>query len=175
LLSKISKLISKHATEEGTLGDIYQLICSYFGIANKAEQTAVARYNNIMKVDFNNRKLIAIDFDGVLHSWIDGSYKGNAIEFDNPPVPGAIKWLTAMVNDNRFFVTIYSSRTKILGFEKAIYEWLENNGMKREDINKLSISVTKPSAFIFIDDRSWKFNGKFPHPDALLTFKTWYE
>jgi hypothetical protein len=166
----------KHLKDEGDLGDIYELICRYYGVTNKAEQTASVRLNNsAMNGDNGGRKLIVLDFDGVIHSWVEGSYKGDATVLDNPPVPGAIKWLTLMVNDNRFFVTIYSSRTKILGFEKALYEWLHKNGMKKEDINKLSVSVTKPSGFLFIDDRSWKFNGRFPNPDDLLTFKTWYE
>jgi hypothetical protein len=175
LLSKINKLITKNLHDEGELGDIYELISRYYGVTNKAEQTASVRLNNPAIKEDNNRKLIAIDFDGVIHSWIDGSYKGDATVFDNPPVPGAIKWLTVMVNDNRFFITIYSSRSKILGFEQALYEWLYKNGMKKEDINKLSVSVTKPIAFLFIDDRSWKFNGKFPNPSDLLTFKAWYE
>jgi hypothetical protein len=66
-------------------------------------------------------------------------------------------------------------RAKILGFAEALKEWFLKNGMDEKTVNKISISATKPLAFLFIDDRSWKFNGKFPRIDDLLTFKAWYE
>jgi hypothetical protein len=150
---------------------MYDLLCRHFHITNKGEKTAIMHTQN----SSDARKLIAIDFDGVLHSCINNSYKGEALKIDNPPVPDSIKWLTALVNDSRFFVTIYSCRSKVLGFEKALHEWLLKNGMEQKDINKISVSVTKPDAFLFIDDRNWKFNGKFPRIDDLLTFKSWSE
>jgi hypothetical protein len=144
----------------------------HLGLPNKAEKTVVARNHCSSN---NSRKIIAIDFDGVLHSWVEGSYKGDSTDLKNPPVAGAIEWLSSLVNDSRFFVTIYSGRSKVLGFEEAFQKWLLINGMNQEDINKISISATKPYAFLFIDDRSWKFNGKFPKLNDLVEFKAWYE
>lgn len=173
LLVEINKLVSRHVEDEEELGNIYDLICRYIGVTNKGEKSAVARLYDPNLTP--KRKIIAIDFDGVIHSWVPGSYTGDSTEVHNPPVPGAIKWLSLLANDARFFVTIYSARSKILGFEEACRRWLKDNGMTQETINKISISVTKPPAFLFIDDRSWKFNGKFPNPDDLLTFKAWHE
>jgi hypothetical protein len=181
LLSKINKLIAHHVNDEEELGDIYDLLCRHLGLTNKAEQTAITRFNND-KID-NNRKIIAINFDGVIHdthgnegdktTGNDTLYNGISIPYN--PVKGAINWLSLLANDERFFVTIYSSRSKILGFSEACKAWFQTHGMEKEIINKISFSVTKPQAFLFIDDRSWKFNGKFPLPDDLLTFKAWYE
>jgi hypothetical protein len=72
-------------------------------------------------------------------------------------------------------VTIYSVRAKILGFTKSLQEWLTKYGMDSKTLNKITVSSTKPLAFIFIDDRSWKFNGKFPRIDDLLTFGVWHD
>jgi hypothetical protein len=173
LLSQINKLIANHVQDEEQLGDIYDLLCRHIGVINKAEKTAVTK----LDPDKNEikRKIIAVDFDGVIHSWVAGTYKGIATELLNPPVPGALEWLTNLVNDDRFFVTIYSVRSKVLGFEEALRQWFLDNGMETEVINKISVSVTKPYAFLYIDDRSWKFNGKFPSANELLSFKTWYE
>lgn len=176
LLSQINKLVLNHANDEDELSDVYDLLCRHFGLTNKAEKTAVARLTeNSSNKDHVSRKIIAVDFDGVIHSWEAGSYKGDSTKFNNCPVLGAIEWLSNAVNDGRFLITIYSSRSKVLGFEAAMHNWLSNNGMKTEDIQKISISVTKPPAFVYIDDRAWKFNGKFPKLDDLIEFKTWYE
>jgi hypothetical protein len=175
LLSQINKLVANHANGEDELCDVYDLLCRHFGLTNKTERTAVARLTGSSSKDNSARKIIAIDFDGVIHSWVEGSYIGDSTKFNNSPVPGAIEWLSSAVNDGRFLVTIYSGRSKILGFEAAMHDWLLENGMKIEDIHKISISVTKPSAFVYIDDRAWKFNGKFPKLDDLIEFKTWYE
>jgi hypothetical protein len=171
LLVEINKLVSRHVEDEEELANIYDLLCRHIEVTNKAEKTAVARLND----PGFKRKIIAIDFDGVIHSWVPGSYKGDSTEVHNPPIPGAIKWLSLLANDNRFFVTIYSARSKVLGFDEACRNWLRDNGMTQETINKISVSATKPPAFLFIDDRSWKFNGKFPNPDDILTFKAWHE
>jgi hypothetical protein len=174
LLSKITKLIAKHAQDENDLIAIHNLICNYFNIANPIEKKAIVRYLNTQSTK-SPRKLIAIDFDGVLYSVEKDDKETDLTILKNPPVSGAIKWLTAMVNDNRFFVTIYSRRAGILGFEEALHKWLLDNKMDKDLINKLTISITKPMAFLVIDTQCWKFNGKFPRPDDLLTFKTWYE
>lgn len=41
------------------------------------------------------KKIIAVDFDGVLHSYISG-WKG-ARNIPDPPTPGAIRWLSIML------------------------------------------------------------------------------
>lgn len=178
LLSKINKLIAHHVVDEVELGNIYDLLCRHIGIPNKTERKAAGRFENPRNDP--NRKLIAVDFDGVIHTLKKEdkplySTSFSPTEFLNPPIPHAIEWLKALANDGRFYVTIYSVRSKVLGFDEALRSWLLKNGMDEKTINKISISSTKPAAFLFIDDRSWKFNGKFPRLDDLLTFKAWWE
>jgi hypothetical protein len=172
LLTSITKLIANNVEDEEDLGNIYDLVSRYIGITNKAEKSSVVLFNNLKR---SKRRLISIDFDGVLHQYIKGTYHGDSTVISNPPVEGALEWLDGIVNDGRFFVVIYSSRSKILGFEESLSKWFLDNGMKKETINKIAITATKPPAFVFIDDRNWRFNGKFPSADAILSFKAWHE
>jgi hypothetical protein len=162
--------------DEEELGNIYDLLCRHIGVPNKADKISDARFNNQKQAP--SRKIIAVNFDGVIYTVRDGDYLNqynDATVLLNSPIPNAITWLSALANDSRFYVTIYSVRAKILGFTDALKEWLIHNGMDQNTINKISVSATRPNAFLFIDDRSWKFNGKFPRIDDLLTFKAWYE
>jgi hypothetical protein len=172
LLAAINKLVSNNVQDEEGLANIYDLISRYLGITNKTEKSAVAFFNNLKR---EGRKIISLDFDGVLHKYVKGTYTGDSTIIPNPPVPGAIKWLSSIVSDGRFLVVIYSSRSKILGFEEALYEWLKLNGMEEDLIRKLAVCTTKPPAFLFIDDRNWRFNGKFPDAEAMLGFRAWHE
>jgi hypothetical protein len=177
-LQAINRLIANNVEDEETLANIYDLVCRYIGKPNKTEKSSTALLNNISLFNMNNvnkRKIIAVDFDGVVHQYVAGSYSGDSTIIPNPPVPGAIEWLENIVDDDRFFVVIFSSRSKIIGFEQALYEWFKENGLKQEAVNKITISATKPPAFLFIDDRNWRFNGKFPNPDTIAAFKAWHE
>jgi hypothetical protein len=172
LLTAINKLVANNVQDEENLANIYDLISRYLGITNKTEKSSVAILNNLNKTD---RKIISIDFDGVIHDYVKGSYNGDSTVIPNSPVPGAIKWLSSLINDGRFFVVIYSARSKVLGFEEALYDWLKLNGLEEELIHKIAVCTTKPPAFLFIDDRNWRFNGKFPSVKDILSFKAWHE
>lgn len=55
------------------------------------------------------KKRILVDFDGVIHSYRSG-WKGLDV-IPDPPVENAIKWLETICGDERFEVSIYSSRS----------------------------------------------------------------
>lgn len=68
------------------------------------------------------KKVVCVDFDGVLHSYTSG-WKGPRV-IPDPPVPGALKWLCEMAQDERFQVCIYSSRSRYWGGRRAMKRWL---------------------------------------------------
>jgi hypothetical protein len=117
------------------------------------------------------QKIICVDFDGVLHSYRSG-WKGATI-IPDPPVVGAIAWLTEMVDDGRFEVCIYSSRSKEKGAIEAMKLWLINFGIPMSTLRGIQFPTQKPAAHLMIDDRAFLFQGTFPAPDWVAEFKPW--
>jgi hypothetical protein len=117
------------------------------------------------------RKTIVVDFDGVLHSYTSG-WKGATVVPD-PPVEGALAWLTAAVQ--RFDVAISSSRTREKGGIEAMRDWLLREGLEPHVVDQIKFPRTKIPAHVYIDDRGWRFDGAFPALDALDAFEPWYK
>jgi hypothetical protein len=116
------------------------------------------------------KKIICVDFDGVIHSYISG-WQGADVVSD-PPVDGAIQWLKAMM-DHGFDVCIYSSRSKEDGGIKAMQYWLSMNRMEPYYRNRIQFPTEKPSAWLTIDDRAICFTGTFPTMQEMDEFKPW--
>lgn len=126
------------------------------------------------------RKIILVDWDGVLHSYVSG-WKGASV-IPDPPVPGAIEWLHRMVNDDRFEVCIYSSRSRQWGGKRAMRAWLKKHagmlwysgpGRLSVGLEDIKFPTKKPAAFLTLDDRCFRFDGTFPTPDAINEFLPW--
>lgn len=66
------------------------------------------------------RYTVAVDFDGVLHSytspWVSASF------IPDPPVPGAIEWLFRTIQ--KFYIAITSTRNHQRGGVRAMRRWL---------------------------------------------------
>lgn len=133
-----------------------------------------------MKDDFT--PILAIDFDGVIHSYTSG-WKG-ARAIPDPPVPGAIAWLRSLVFDQRdpfaprhahFDVCIFSSRSRHFGGRNAIKRWLLKNGMRPGELEAIRFPLLKPPAHLLIDDRAMCFQGQFPSLLDLKYFRPWYK
>lgn len=128
------------------------------------------------------RYTIAVDFDGVLHSYISPWTKPH--EIPDPPVEGAIDWLRSMIS--HFDVVIFSTRCKTWRGRRAIRDWLwkysgevyrDSRGMW-EDLDPLGgirLSKTKPPALIYLDDRAVRFTGpdSWPTPDEIHRLWPW--
>ena len=123
-------------------------------------------------------KILCVDFDGVIHSYISG-WKG-VERVDDPPTPGAMQFLLDAME--HFDVCIYSSRSKerigIEAMKSAIHRWYcEDLGFDGDDADdfmaRLSFPTQKPAAFLTIDDRCIRFDGHFPDPEVLTKFKPW--
>lgn len=122
------------------------------------------------EADKIHKKIICIDFDGVIHSYTSG-WQG-ATTIADQPVMGAITWLASMVDNPEFDPQIYSARSAQGGIP-VMKEWLLQWGLPGEYLAKIKFPKEKPPAFLTIDDRCIKFDGKFPSVKALREFKTW--
>jgi hypothetical protein len=121
----------------------------------------------------SKRKIISVDFDGVLHSYASG-WRGAAC-IPDPPVPGAIEWLTSVVDDGRFKVAIFSSRSGQPGGCAAMRVWLLEHGMREDAVEQLSWPTEKPPAHIMVDDRAVCFRGFYPGRDEMHDFVPWWK
>lgn len=115
--------------------------------------------------------VISVDFDGVLHSY-KTPWKA-ADEIPDPPVPGAIEWLSEVTK--RFEVVIHTVRANMPEAKDAILAWLTWHGLPAAAFNKITVSAEKPNAWIFLDDRAWRFSGPgtFPTVEQIEAFTPW--
>lgn len=120
-----------------------------------------------------NKKPICIDFDGVIHGY-QSKWQGVDVITD-PPVPGAIEWLRALLADPGLEPMVYSSRSKVTEGVAAMQAWLIRNGLTQDEVDRLPFPTQKPAAFLTIDDRAVCFTGSFPAADAIHGFRTWQQ
>lgn len=123
------------------------------------------------RIEYPNKLILSIDFDGVIHSYTSG-WKGYRIISD-PPNEGAIEWLKSLISSNRFCVNIFSSRNIDFGGRMAIRDYLKEWGMSSEEVRKIYFPLTKPAAHMIIDDRAFYFKGVFPSMKEIQEFLPW--
>jgi|SRR5436853_2420674 len=125
-----------------------------------------------------SKKIVCIDYDGVIHSyergWQNGVIYGDV-------VPGFFEW--CMEAQKHFQLVVYSSRSStpvglsamILWIDKKFEDWNSKQVVKSK--LHLTYAHEKPMAFVTIDDRAIQFKGDWNAPelstDAINTFKTW--
>jgi len=125
----------------------------------------------------SKKPTIAVDFDGVIHQYV--SKWTNSAEILDPPVPGAFAWLTKISED--FQVVIWTSRltcdedtetgwAEVKRAERAIQKWFVDNGLSEDLMASFEYwtSPGKPHALIYIDDRGFRFEGRFPHKGDIF-------
>ena len=126
----------------------------------------------------SRKKLLSLDFDGVIHSY--NSKWTAAHEIPDPPVPGAIEFLTIAVDE--FEVAIFSTRNTHSGAIPAMKTWLlmyltqYYGGVEeyaQDTLSKISFPLVKPPASVGLDDRIILFEGEFPSVERLKSFKPW--
>lgn len=142
------------------------------------------------------RKLLSVDFDGVLHSYLSG-WRGVAT-IPDPPVPGAMAWLLDIVDVCD--VAVFSSRSASWRGRRAMREWLQihlarymfnrvppvDDKTRSRDAwdycigrahtivhRRLQWPKTKPPAWLTLDDRCMRFRGVFPNDFEILRFRPW--
>ena len=148
------------------------------------------------------KRILCIDFDGVLHSYTSG-WKGPR-NIPDPPVVGAMPFLAECIN--HFQVCIYSSRSRYIFSRRAMKQWLQTNLetyyceshpdliktaldadpfpdppeapwtlMAKDVVRHLKFPNRKPPAHLLIDDRAICFNGTWPLIKDIKSFKPWYK
>lgn len=115
-----------------------------------------------------DRYTVAVDFDGVLHSyhspWISEH------EIPDEPVPGAIDFLIRMEAAG-FDVVVFTTRGRTKEGQKAVRHWLHEHGW--EAGMNATVTHEKPPALVYIDDRAWRFDGRFPSAVEIMEARPW--
>lgn len=134
------------------------------------------------------KPIICLDFDGVLHSYVSGWL--GATNIPDPPVTGAFEALNTYMR--KFDVCVVSTRSFQPGGREAMREWLveqyvrhyEETWPKDEEdievaarkwVDQIEFPLVKPPAMVTIDDRAWRFDGKWPSVDDLYKAKPWWK
>jgi hypothetical protein len=113
------------------------------------------------------KSLLALDFDGVLHSYTSG-WKGAEV-IPDPPVPGAMQFIRDCLP--HFDVQIFSTRSNEPAGVAAMQEWFHIH--LGDEAAQLVYPTQKPPAFVTIDDRALTFDGTWPTVESLKAFKPW--
>ena len=98
------------------------------------------------------QRVIAVDFDGVLHSYVR-KWTGDVPE--DPPVPGAQDFIDELLGLG-YGVIIFSHRAHTKAGEQGIRQWLKDH-----DFPPLRVTDMKPAAEVYVDDRAFRFEGDF--------------
>jgi len=133
------------------------------------------------KLEPIRRPILAVDFDGVIHSyekgWHDGTIYGSVM-------PYFFQWLVEA--EKHFTIVIVSSRLHNINGSQEINDWLHEHwahavehGEVEGSMPPIAFSTTRPPAWVTIDDRALTFKGDWfaseLAPEALLAFKTWQQ
>jgi len=143
----------------------------------------------------NDRPILALDFDGVIHrysrGWQDGAIYDNMTD-------GFVEWaLQAM---KHFKLVVYSSRSKQPSGTDAMANWFKGQmhpwhctdyvrsadecylrflDAWNADVLVFHFAHEKPPAFLTIDDRAVQFRGRWNdiklNPDRLRNYRPWTE
>jgi len=100
------------------------------------------------------KKIIAIDFDGVIHKYSKG-YKDGSI-YDKP-IAGALEGLTKLYNRG-YKIVIFTARENIA----EVGHWITDQYDKVFPDLKMpafEVTNTKPKAIAYIDDRGIRFTN----------------
>lgn len=112
----------------------------------------------IEKVENQEKRIIAIDFDGVIHKNSKGFYDGTVYD---DPIEGSLEALEEI--SKNYEIVIFSCKAlqdRPLVNEKTgiqlIEEWLE-----KHEVMKYVKEVTfkKPRAALYIDDKGYRFHN----------------
>lgn len=101
--------------------------------------------------------LICLDLDGVVHSYTSAF---DTFNLPDPPVPGAFDFIKTMQAEG-YTIVIHSARPTV-GLKDLLRAWMRKHGLPEFNASKILISSRKPMAKLYIDDRGYRFTGKFP-------------
>lgn len=161
-----------HTSEVLSLALTYQLIHSAGfhcpTISKKARSRRFGKLNIENEISYNTvppgfeneRKNIAIDFDGVIHEFDKGWYDGTCY---GKPIPGSLEAIKKL--SKKYNVIIFSSKVlpdrplvNNMTGKQLVINWLKKYNVY-EFIN--DITYLKPRAEFYIDDKAIKFENNW--------------
>lgn len=118
---------------------------------------------------------VAIDVDGVLTL----APYSTALRIDGPPREGAVEWLASLLRDSRIEVFLFTTRaaeasTRYVA-QNALRCWLAEHGLEERLAACLNVIGHKAPAHVYIDDRGWHFDWRYPSADELVAFRPWWD
>ncbi len=115
------------------------------------------------------RYTVAVDFDGVLHSY--SSPWVNHWTIPDPPVEGAIEWLHEVAK--KFDIVVHTTRGATPEGVAAVRRWLTRHGF--DDGLVRAVTDRKIAALVYIDDRGFRFGGPgtFPTVQQIHDMRPW--
>jgi hypothetical protein len=117
-------------------------------------------------------KVVAVDFDGVINSYISG-WEGST-ETDAPVLSAAESLKTFY--ERGYKVIIFSTRANTQEGIDTIREYLRKHTENNELADTIEITNQKPIADMYIDDRAIPFNGDWEETlKRIEEFKPWTE
>jgi len=116
----------------------------------------------------DGKPILALDFDGVLHSYASG-WQGACTVADEP-VAGAQAFCERAIK--HFALLVFSSRCSMPGGAQAIMLWLRLHHFPEG--MWVSIDGVKAPATVTLDDRAWRFDGEWPDVEELAVFQPWH-
>jgi hypothetical protein len=124
-----------------------------------------------MEIPYFRRKVVAVDFDGVIHR--HQTPFASPTEIPDPPVEGAIDFLLAVYE--HYEIVIFSARANDPDAVAAIREWLRKYWPTERQrlLDEIYITARKVQAVIYIDDKGFHFRGTFPTIDEIKNFRSW--
>jgi len=121
-------------------------------------------------ISTQRRHILAVDFDGVLHSYRSGWMGPDVIADD--PVPGAIEFLREALQ--HFDVCITSTRNNTAEGVAEMRRWLISHG-GLDIVESIRFPLLKVAALVYMDDRALQFKGEWPSMEELKGFKAWWQ
>lgn len=148
------------------------------------------------------KPILSLDFDGVIHSYTSG-WQGALVIPDPPVpgalqfIVEAMEWFEVNIFSSRskgehgrrameqwllyWYKELARDPDQVPAWLEPWVAFAREGGMWgagvhyaiRKLVDEIKFPLTKPAAFLTIDDRAVRFEGVFPDPKALLGFKPW--
>ena len=106
----------------------------------------------------SDERNIAIDFDGVIHTFDKGYHDGTCY---GAPIPGSLEAIKKL--SEKYRITVFTAKAKpdrplVNGKtgKQLVQEWLDEHGFSRYVHD---ITSEKPRAVIYIDDNGYRFKN----------------